>query len=1136
MADRPYRSLKIDDIEALAEKSWENQKILSAIHHELSFRKTLRAKGLYEVVSKKLKKLSKEKTGHGQSPTQRPRQNNGAGQLTTADPVPAFPESANIISNFINALELEIEAAKKQSITSTIDLTNGKRVESNSEGHIYAFPNPDGVNLRDDMPIVLVTGDGDKEGTVVSVNDERILISIETDMGPFLPFAKLRSDMTFLLLRLKERFESVREGETKLELSLLKKAMGEKASKVLPFDVTHLLQGTLNASQFNALKTARGNEVSYLWGPPGTGKTWTLAHIIEAYYRAGMRVLIVSNTNQAVDALLEKLCERLKGTCEEFEKGSVLRFGRIVKEELKERFGSYVDVELAVARLSENLEKEKRDLQQHIAKLDKKNEASRDLMAKWERRESLSRQKETRLDRLASANAKLKSLGQEHFNGTIQLDDLNRKLARAQSAGTLKRLFTGLNPDKIKAQVESQEIHNQNVEAARQKQLANCKEIENETKRFDQEIKALDTALRGVQLEGLRKEMKAYQEQREVFSKRIREINEALDKIKENVLKACRVVASTATQAYLKPTSFGSFDAVVVDEASMLPLPAVGYVTGLATKQVVVAGDFRQLPPIIISKDPFVKAWMGEDIFNKVGIAEAVGKGALPDNLARLTRQYRMDENICGIVNRLFYGDALETDASVKARPPAANYPDVLSHSLTLVDTSDQYPFANLKPNTYSRYNVLHAVGVRNLCWHLKEKGCIRGVNDVGVISPYAAQATFLSKLVAEMGMDGVACGTVHRFQGNEKETIIFDTTDSYGLWQPGRFLQANVLNDDGAKLLNVALSRPRGHLVVFANRSYLESKLPGDAFLRDVLRMMEDRGNVVPLETVLSLGPNNLGNIPLPAEVGRLRFDPSKTGLFNEETFDAALLHDIRNAQKTVVVFSGFCTASRVAMLSDMFRAKINEGVKIRVVTRPPESQGSIPADSVSEALHLLQQLGVIVDLRYSIHEKACFIDDKLLWHGSLNPLSHTGQTEETMMRIKSREACLMTAEYTLFRNRPGKKDGDVMEMLASQENPTCESCGALSVFHTRGRFGPYFKCLSNCGWSVDLNRAGRKRAKGGRINPGKGGSKNPDSPRKDRKCKKCGKPMVERSGRYGPFLGCQGYPACRYTENLKN
>jgi len=33
-------------------------------------------------------------------------------------------------------------------------------------------------------------------------------------------------------------------------------------------------------------------------------------------------------------------------------------------------------------------------------------------------------------------------------------------------------------------------------------------------------------------------------------------------------------------------------------------------------------------------------------------------------------------------------------------------------------------------------------------------------------------------------------------------------------------------------------------------------------------------------------------------------------------------------------------------------------------------------------------------------------------------------------------------------------------------------------------------------------------------------------------RNCPECGSPLIVRWGRYGKFIGCQNYPACRYTE----
>lgn len=32
---------------------------------------------------------------------------------------------------------------------------------------------------------------------------------------------------------------------------------------------------------------------------------------------------------------------------------------------------------------------------------------------------------------------------------------------------------------------------------------------------------------------------------------------------------------------------------------------------------------------------------------------------------------------------------------------------------------------------------------------------------------------------------------------------------------------------------------------------------------------------------------------------------------------------------------------------------------------------------------------------------------------------------------------------------------------------------------------------------------------------------------------CPMCGGELVERNGRYGPFLGCSNYPKCKFTRN---
>ena len=42
--------------------------------------------------------------------------------------------------------------------------------------------------------------------------------------------------------------------------------------------------------------------------------------------------------------------------------------------------------------------------------------------------------------------------------------------------------------------------------------------------------------------------------------------------------------------------------------------------------------------------------------------------------------------------------------------------------------------------------------------------------------------------------------------------------------------------------------------------------------------------------------------------------------------------------------------------------------------------------------------------------------------------------------------------------------------------------------------------------------------------------------APFRPTKCRRCGKRLVVRNGKYGKFLGCTGYPKCKYTFDLPN
>ena len=82
------------------------------------------------------------------------------------------------------------------------------------------------------------------------------------------------------------------------------------------------------------------------------------------------------------------------------------------------------------------------------------------------------------------------------------------------------------------------------------------------------------------------------------------------------------------------------------------------------------------------------------------------------------------------------------------------------------------------------------------------------------------------------------------------------------------------------------------------------------------------------------------------------------------------------------------------------------------------------------------------------------------------------------------------------------------------------CENCGKVMVLR-RGPFGAYMACPD---YNADppcktVRRLSQKQ------------QQKPAVPL-DEKCPKCGKQLVLRSGTYGEFVSCSGYPKCKYIK----
>ncbi len=323
-----------------------------------------------------------------------------------------------------------------------------------------------------------------------------------------------------------------------------------------------------------------------------------------------------------------------------------------------------------------------------------------------------------------------------------------------------------------------------------------------------------------------------------------RELRRELKGVSADIVDEAAVVATTLSRPVIDDQLWlADWDVVIVDEASMAPLPFIlAFALGGATT-LSIFGDFRQLPPICVSSEDAAQRWFARDVFDFGGVIEAHELGLVDPRLSVLRTQFRMGEQICQTINQFAYGGLLRTHLAARDRAiRLAELEPSPGAELVIIDTSTlgSAALTDAQPDSYSRVSPLAAMLAASLAECLSEGG----FETVGLISPYRAQTNWTHALVRHL--PGVDAATIHRFQGSERDAIVFDLTDGADFRGPSRLTGGDA--DQALRLFNVAVSRARGKLVVLADLEFVERHYPlGSPFTKLVEAMLAAGAEVVP-------------------------------------------------------------------------------------------------------------------------------------------------------------------------------------------------------------------------------------------------------------------------------------------------
>jgi len=562
------------------------------------------------------------------------------------------------------------------------------------------------------------------------------------------------------------------------------------------------------------------------------------------------------------------------------------------------------------------------------------------------------------------------------------------------------------------------------------------------------------------------------------LKKEIDEIQEKLAEIENDIIANAKIIGTTLTKGYLCDALHKrKFDTVILDEASMASIPALWVTAYLASGSIVIVGDFRQLSPIAMSEHPLAKKWLATGIFRHSRVDEQCDPRYVDksDNIVILNEQFRMHKQIAELANRYYLG-ILETPNGNPGKRGFEWYRGIGEREpINIIDTKNFAAWVTSVTNgrRASRLNYLSAT----LCVALAKKlvhDLLDSWNDeiekspkILIICPYRPHAKRMELLLEQEGLLGfIRTGTVHSFQGSEADVVIFDLVVDEPHWKVGVFNAQ--YNESNERLFNVAITRARHKLFFVGNIDYCIKNSNKNSELRRLLEEITSKDNIRRFdgkEIFPTLYHNYNSLIRGQMEI------PTDRMCMTQEWYYDYLYQDIENAKNRIIIYSPFISRNRLGEVMLHLYNAVNSGVKVHVVTKAPEERRKKETPGYDEMIKFMKSHNINVIYKKSMHEKMVFIDEDIIWSGSLNTLSFY-DTQEVMERRVNKA---IFDDYVKLMHVE-----EFIEIMTGEEC-NCPICGDQMIL-SEGVEQPYFfRCINKGCFTMSI---GQQYPKNGKLN----------------------------------------------------
>ncbi|MCA1058740.1 AAA family ATPase [Rossellomorea aquimaris] len=220
----------------------------------------------------------------------------------------------NMIDEWKTALDMEILQLKKRE-NSGVPIEEGRCIRKEEGAYIYWFTFHYQALLPEGGSVIFKRKQSLIQGVVISSEERECILEFDQFLGDTITYGQILHEPWDILEKLMERLDEAKERHGKTE----------RIHQVM-FPEKNKKQFEYKSPLHEAYVRSKYNPVTYLWGPPGTGKTYTLARVAAYHYSEGKKVLLLSHSNAAVDVLIEEMHHFLSSH-DRWIPGEVIRYG-----------------------------------------------------------------------------------------------------------------------------------------------------------------------------------------------------------------------------------------------------------------------------------------------------------------------------------------------------------------------------------------------------------------------------------------------------------------------------------------------------------------------------------------------------------------------------------------------------------------------------------------------------------------------------------------------------------------------------------------------------------------------------------------------------------------------------------------